>query len=54
MFFRYDGYLRGFGVYECTSQYFKEIFFGDSNLKHHGDVCQWGPLAEINITACCK
>ena len=37
-----------------SSNYIKEVFFGNSRLSHHGSCCQFGSLVEIDFAAGCK
>ena len=38
----------------CSTQYLKEVYFGDSRLiPHHGANCPDGLASEMYITVCC-
>ena len=54
-FTRYEGYLKALRIYRCTTNYLKEVFFGDSKLSKHGckdeNDLAW---SEVHIQACCK
>jgi len=55
-FYRREGYLKAIRQNSAGSSYIKEVDFGSSSIKCHGEYCgRWNPdHGQLNLAVCCK